>query len=98
MGRQGYSPAPYMTANMMEDTHDTSLVLALNTTSISLLNTEIDLPTAQEKPMEMNAPTTTAHPPPPFGGERGSGVNSTGPSFDDAIVSNEEFQKCSSNI
>ena len=31
-----YLPPPYMTANAMEDNHDTSLVLALNISSISL--------------------------------------------------------------
>ncbi|KAB0390752.1 hypothetical protein E2I00_013356 [Balaenoptera physalus] len=44
--------------------------------------TVIDLPNAQEKPMEMKAPTTTAHPQPPSGG-----VYPTGPPFDGGIAS-----------
>ena len=38
-----YLPPPYMTANMIEDIHDTSLVVALNILSISLKNTVMDL-------------------------------------------------------
>lgn len=44
------------------------------------------MPKAQEKPTEMKAPTSTAHPQPPSGG-----VCSTGPSLDGDIVSKDEF-------
>lgn len=48
-GLSGYSPPPYMTANMMEDIHDTSLVVALNIPS-PLKNTVIDLGNDKRRP------------------------------------------------
>ena len=44
------------------------------------------MPNAQAKPMEMKAPTTTAHPQPPSGG-----VYPAGPPFDGGIVSKDEL-------
>lgn len=87
-GHCGYLPAPYMTASMMEDIHDTSLLVAWNISSISLKNTVIDLANAYEKPMEMKAPNTTAHPQPPSGG-----VYPTGPPTAGGILRADEFPK-----
>lgn len=62
------SPAPYMTASMMDEIQETWLLLAWKIVSISLKNTVMDFGKAYEKPIEIKAPTTTTQPQPPSGG------------------------------
>lgn len=74
----------------MEEIQDTWLGVASKMTSISLKNTVMDFGKAYEKPMEMKAPNTTAHPHPPSGGVYPTGPPTAGGMPDQNYVEEEE--------